>query len=58
MSNQLSRRTALGAALFSPAIGAMPKGGATAAAYPVVETAAGKVRGFVNRGVAVFRGIP
>src|SRR6516164_3354847 len=32
--------------------------GAAAPANPVIETAAGKVRGFTSRGVAVYRGIP
>jgi len=31
---------------------------ASPTSHPVVETASGKVRGFVNRGVWVFRGIP
>src|SRR5436190_2387901 len=64
---RLNRRkaiqAALGAAGVSPLVlnaSAAEKlsAGAAAAPNPVIEVATGKVRGYTNRGVAIFRGIP
>ena len=64
--NGLSRRqliqtaAAMSAAGTTPAHAAQTTGSPTvnASSKTVVETESGKVRGFVNRGVWVFRGIP
>ena len=61
LSAVYSRRAVIGTGL---SIGAALAGGlvvpraARAAAEPVAGTSAGKVRGIVNEGVNVFRGIP
>ena len=64
--NELNRRrvmqmaAGMAAAGATEVRGAQTSGGATVAASSktVVDTESGKVRGFVNRGVWVFRGIP
>ncbi|HEY3838115.1 MAG TPA: carboxylesterase family protein [Bryobacteraceae bacterium] len=64
--NELSRRQVMQSAAGIAAAGAVQARGAQTTAAPgvaassktVVDTESGKVRGFVNRGVWVFRGIP
>jgi para-nitrobenzyl esterase len=55
MSIRITRRDVLGAATLAPLAG---PGLAQFASGPVVETAHGKVRGFSDRGVLAFRGLP
>src|SRR4051794_19677109 len=64
---RLNRREAIQAALGAAAVSPLAlnasaaeklPAGAAAAPSPVVEVATGKVRGYTNRGVAIFRGIP
>jgi para-nitrobenzyl esterase len=70
LDDGVTRRAALQAAIAVAAAvpaGLMASGQKTAAtraparlgpSYPIVDTASGKVRGFQNRGVDVFRGVP
>ena len=64
---RLNRREAITAALGAAGLSRLARNasaaeklpaGAAAAPNPVVEVTTGKVRGYTNRGVAIFRGIP
>ena len=50
-----SRRTVLGGA--AAGVGWMAAGGAWGAEHPIARTAAGRVRGYLDGGVRVFRGV-
>ncbi len=57
----LSRRSLLKSSLISGALAGVPGAAATVeskATSPVVETTSGKVRGVINNGVHIYRGLP
>src|SRR6187431_3042688 len=56
-SSQLSRRTIVQTAAAVPLLMGLPNI-VRAASSPIVETAGGKVAGYTNAGVEVFKGIP
>jgi para-nitrobenzyl esterase len=57
MPNGINRRRLLKTALAGGALAARPAV-ATTSELPIAETSSGKVRGLVNNGVNVFRGVP